>query len=238
MADELRLLTREGLSQFRSYLEALRADPKLEPPRRILSHPKSSSQLPDSFPLESRSFDTILNAVGYLHDVLETLDPAFLEWNEGIWSWLSLYYFDRVCPVNKQGNRFPGPDYRYILHSRDYRLYFLHVMAGPYMVYKLHGNRAPLLFCSPFPRMNKYYRELCCRQALITNTGVIEAANLLYFDEKKKVPKQGAAGTTRKPGTLFRFLDIVQQLDLNYDLHSMTGEEILSLFPSEFDQWR
>ncbi len=27
-------------------------------------------------------------------------------------------------------------------------------------------------------------------------------------------------------------------LDLTYDLHNMTGGEVLSLLPSEFDEWR
>jgi len=31
---------------------------------------------------------------------------------------------------------------------------------------------------------------------------------------------------------------VVQQLDLTHDLYSMTGEEVLSLLPSEFDEWR
>jgi hypothetical protein len=31
---------------------------------------------------------------------------------------------------------------------------------------------------------------------------------------------------------------VVQQLDLTYDLYSMTGEQILQLLPGEFDRWR
>jgi hypothetical protein len=40
------------------------------------------------------------------------------------------------------------------------------------------------------------------------------------------------------PGTLLRFIDIIQQLDLTYDLYSMSGEEILALLPPEFDKWK
>jgi len=40
------------------------------------------------------------------------------------------------------------------------------------------------------------------------------------------------------PGTLYRFIDVVQQLGLTYDLYSMTGDQILQLLPSEFDRWR
>jgi hypothetical protein len=40
------------------------------------------------------------------------------------------------------------------------------------------------------------------------------------------------------PGTLLRFINIIQQLDLTYDLYSLGGEEILALLPPEFDKWK
>jgi len=86
--------------------------------------------------------------------------------------------------------------------------------------------------------MGEAYRELSCRQDLLANKGVIEAANSLYYDEKKEQLKRGSAVKTAKAGSLRRFIDVVQQLDLTYDLHSMTGEQVLRLLPSEFDDWR
>ena len=41
-----------------------------------------------------------------------------------------------------------------------------------------------------------------------------------------------------KAGTVFRFIDVIQQLDLNYDLYSTTGVEVLQLLPAEFDKWK
>jgi len=87
-------------------------------------------------------------------------------------------------------------------------------------------------------KSSKYYEELSSRQGLITNRGVIEAANLLYFDTKQRKPKRGAAVTSKKPGTIMRFIDVIQQFDLTHDLYSMTGEEVLALLPSEFDEWK
>ena len=40
------------------------------------------------------------------------------------------------------------------------------------------------------------------------------------------------------PGTFYRFIGIIQQLDLNYDLYSMSGNEILDLLPPEFNKWK
>jgi hypothetical protein len=63
------------------------------------------------------------------------------------------------------------------------------------------------------------------------------AAATLYFDYKKNKPKFGAI-PKNKPGTLYRFIDVIQQLDLNYDLYSMSRDEILDLLPQEFNKWK
>ena len=65
----------------------------------------------------------------------------------------------------------------------------------------------------------------------------MEAVHHLYYNEKEDKPKPGAIAK-KKPGTVYRFIDIIQQIDLNYDLYSMTGEEILVLLPPEFDVWK
>lgn len=65
----------------------------------------------------------------------------------------------------------------------------------------------------------------------------MEAAYALYFDNTSQKPKRGSL-MKNSPGTLYRFIDVVQQLDLTYDLYSMTGDQILQLLPGEFDRWR
>ena len=39
------------------------------------------------------------------------------------------------------------------------------------------------------------------------------------------------------PGSLYRFVGVIQQLDVTYDLYSMSGTEIVSLLPAEFHHW-
>jgi hypothetical protein len=155
--------------------------------------------------------------------------------NIGLWSWLSLYYFDLVCPVNENGRRLPGQDYRHILDT-DFRRYYYHLLNGPYNIYKLHEEKIPLLLSGPLYRTSTFYLELASRQGFVTNKGVMEAANLLYYDFPQGRPKIAAA-SKKKPGTLLRFINVVQQLDLTHDLYSMNGEEVLNLLPAEFDEW-
>jgi hypothetical protein len=237
MGDLIRALSEEGISSFREYLANLREGSLASPPRELLSNPRSSVRLDFDVEVEEQTFATALDAAKYLYGVLGSLGYSRIDQDVGIWSWLSLRYFDQLCPVRKGGIRRPGHDSRFILVP-EFRYYYRHLLFGAYTAYKLHEERAPLLFYGPLSEMNKFRLELACRQGFITNRGVVEAASLLYYDPQRGAAKPGAAATTRKPGTLFRFIDVIQQLDLTYDLYSMTGEQVLDLLPSEFNGWR
>jgi hypothetical protein len=237
MGDLVRILNDEGIRKFRQYLADLRAGSTSSPPKDILADSWCSAKLPINIEIENQIFEARLGVAKYFSRILRPLGYSKLEQNVGLWTWLSLYYFDQVCPISKTGKRIPGLDYRYILDI-DFRFYYRHNLFGSYIVYLLHGEGAPLLLYNPLSQTNKFHLELACRQGFITNKGIIEAANSLYFDDNRAIPKRGAAVTSRKLGTLFRFIDVVQQLDLNFDLHSMTGKQVLDLLPPEFTEWK
>jgi len=94
-----------------------------------------------------------------------------------------------------------------------------------------------LLLCTKVHVENHFHHELASRQVFLSNPAIIKAARLLYYDEKKRKPKRGAQDPER-PGNLFRFVRVLQQLDLNYDLYGMDAHAILDLLPDEFDEWR
>ena len=237
MAYALRILNENGLQTFKLYLADLREASTGQPPWEILTDSEYSGRLRGELEVERRVFKDKLEMAKYLHEKFSTLPASQIESNIGLWSWLSLFYFDQVCPMNNSGKRIPGQDSRHILDP-EFRRYYRHLLYGPYNIYRLHGEWAPLLLYGPLDKTSKYYEELSSRQGFVTNQGVIEAANMLYFDSRLGRPKYGPGGITRKPGTLLRYIDVVQQLDLTYDLYNMQGEEVLSLLPSEFDEWR
>jgi len=239
MGNSVRVLTATGVDHFRSYLARLRRGDSCDLPLELLSGMKSSARLPGGAEIEFEPvvFQSKLDMVVYLSDRFRLVPQAQVDQSSGLWSWLSLYYFDQLCPLNKLGRRTPGQDYRFIL-DLDFRRWQRHLLFGPYQIYRLHGEKAPLLLYGPLHKTNQYFVELSARQAILTNRGVIEAANLLYFDPVAGKPRRGAGGTVRKGGNLIRFIDVVQQLDLTHDLYSMTGTEVLELLPPEFDRWR
>jgi hypothetical protein len=236
MGTPVRTLNEKGIQIFREYLAELRIGLMRRAPVELLEDPGYTAKMKGGLEVEKLTFHSKLDMVKYLFEKFQNLPSSQIDQNIGLWSWLSLYYFDQVCPANTAGKRDPGQDCRHIL-DLDFRRYYRHLLNGPYNIFRFHGERAPLLLSGPLNKPSKFYEELSSRQGFVTNKGVIEAANFLYYDPHRKGPKSGAGGITRKSGTLLRFIDVVQQLDLNYDLYSMTGAEVLALLPSEFDEW-
>ncbi|OPY04600.1 MAG: hypothetical protein A4E67_02318 [Syntrophaceae bacterium PtaB.Bin038] len=237
MTNRLRILNDRGIALYRDYLDALRAGSERKPPLELLDDPWCSARVPLDVTLEAKSFPSKLAAGKYLDEVLRLLPQSQIERQVGLWSWLTLFYFDEVCPVNRYGRRVTGPHYRYILDT-DFRRFHRHLLLGPWTAYRLHGDNAALLLYGPLHQTNRFFIELTARQALFTNRGVIDAATHLYYDPKTGRARRGAGSPERKPGTLMRFIDVVQQLDLTHDLFSMKGPEVAALLPEEFTPWR
>lgn len=236
---KIRKLTDNGIERFRDYLAELRQGSKTPPPAGLLENPECSTPFAGDPEVEPRTFGTRLDLAQYLDQVLDGIFNGGLPEDIHLWSWLSLYFFDQVCPVEENGLRKPGRDYRHILEP-GYPNGHRHLLAGAYLVYSIYGlgeKLSRLLLWTPLHLESKFHHQLAARQTLITNRGILEAADIMYFNASKNKPKKGALMEKNAPGTLLRFIDVIQQLDLTWDLYSMNGEQILALLPPEFDKW-
>jgi hypothetical protein len=228
------ILNEKGLKIFREFLNQLRVGEKPSAPLEILDDPEYSQSL-RNVEVDNRSFTSRLEAAEYLTNKLGGLTNV--NYNAGLWAWLALFYFDQVCPSNETGNRNVGEEARYIPGSVSWR-YYRHLLAGPFRIFQLHGQGSKLLLTGPLDELGDFTEQLASRQELITNRAILGAATDLYFDPQRERPKRGAASTRRKPGTLRRFVDLVQQLDLTYDLYLLDPNGLVKLLPPEFDRWR
>lgn len=234
MADSVRRLTDLGVDAFRAYLSKLRTGDTTPPPRRLLETPETSEPLAQEAAVEPRTFRDRMEAARYLDEVL--LNVANVLDDVGLWSWLSLYYFDQVAPERPDRTRQPGRDYRHIPEP-GYLQGHRHLLGGAVMVYRLHGENARLMLSTRPYEESKFHHEISARQAIVSNAGVVSAAGRLYLNARTHRPKRGAQQRTA-PGGFFRFIAVIQQLDVNYDLYSMTADGILSLLPAEFNRWK
>jgi hypothetical protein len=169
--------------------------------------------------VDDAEFPTAFSMAEYLSMRLLPLAPEEIEsvsgfGDLGLWSWLTVWFFDVVCPPKPDGTRAVGPDERYIPEVRtefSFHRYYRHRLAGPYRIYQQHGKHSFPLLHTPVHKHSGLYRAVEEQQDLMQTPGVIEAIGLLYFDAAAKRPKPGAIGSD-KAGSLRRFTEVVRQL--------------------------
>jgi len=240
MKCKLRFLNSTGVQQFREYIEKAYNQEQLNPPTSLLEDDNCTEAIIENIYVENIIFNNKRDMAKYLMDILSQLPPGKKEFNSGLWTWLALFYFDQICPLidnRRKVNKY----WHYILDVTsgrpNWKTYFRHMIASPYYVYCCHRDSACLILEEPVSKHGEYMEQLASRQEIITNKGIIKAADVLYFDSKSKKSKKGATGT--RPGNLRRLAqDIFWQLHLTYDLYSMSEDEIISLLPrGEFERW-
>lgn len=236
MALLVRALNSTGIENFRAYLARLRSGLAADTPRDLLEDPNYSAELPVEVEVTPRQFSSRFVLGRYLSDLLRPMRPEGIDSNVGLWAWMSLAFFSQVCPAGKDGTRKPGQDYRHI-PDFSYRYRHRHLLYGPYEVYRRHEGFSALLLSGPVNSESAIYHEITSRQDLIANKGVVEATLDLYLDRKRRAPKQGCQDAKAPPGSIRRFVRVLQQLDVNYDVYGMSGKDITALLPEEFDAW-
>jgi hypothetical protein len=224
-----------GILKFKCFLAAMRETGESETVLSdLLSDETYTSLIPNKIEIEPDTFLTKYEIAQYLHEKVSKISPEKRYRNIGMWTWLAVYYFDILCPADKNGTRKIGEDSRYILNSDEWDRIFRHLLAGPVMLFDLHKENSIILLYNPVDESGDFLAQLTGRSDFYRNRTIIETAKILYFDPVKKKPKRGAALKEHKPGTLRRFVDVLYQLDLTYDLYSMSSEELIRLLPPEF----
>src|SRR3989442_3897208 len=102
MKDLVRALNERGLVRFRAWLEAGAIGP---PPFDLLNAPDYSEPIPGSGEVEQRDFPNRYELALHILDALSGCDFNRLSFQQGLWAWLSLFYFDVLCPEESSGGR-------------------------------------------------------------------------------------------------------------------------------------
>ena len=230
-----RSLNRTGIERLRAFLAELRAGRAAAWPVELVDDPAFSHELPVDVAVELRAFADRLELARHLNERLKPLGREITDGDPGLWAWLALVWFDQLCRSGADGARRPGQDYRYVF---AFRWRYRHLLYGPYQIYRRHGELVRLLLAGPPHSESSVYHDIVSRHDLIANKGVLEAASMLYLDPRRGRPKPGAQRSVQHSGSLRRFVRILQQLDLTYDIYGLSGEQVLGLLPAEFDGWR
>jgi len=229
----------DGVKAFADYRARLALEPTLPPPVELLEDPALTELVPGDAEVAPRSFANRLEAGEFLNKLIDTAGINLPERDQGLWTWLTLFYFDEVCPADAHGKRIPGEEARLVALVDNFQRFYRHLLLGPFLIVRAHRDspqRAIVLLCSPLWKPGEIVAQLAARKELVTNRAVAEAATQLYYDPAKGSFKRGAGSSAR--GAPRRLADLLNQLDLTWYLYGLSAAELLRLLPKEFDRFR
>lgn len=232
-------LTAEGINRFGEYLDLLENEPARLLPTNLLDDSACSEIFGKATEIQKREFASRYTAAEYLNDILNQTGVADVESHIGLWAWLTLFYFDELCPANKSGERELRERSAYIPEPRNFQRYYRHLLLGPFRIFRAHRDspqRAMALLCKPLPIIDDIVAQLASRQEFVSNPSIVELATQLYFDPAKRTTKRGAGG--KGGGSPRRLADILWQFDVTWDLYGMSIKEFWSVLPKEFEKFR
>lgn len=231
-----RKLNDDGVLKFERFIEDLRAGAKQNTPHFLLTDYRTSEPLEEPVGLDSGEFKTRYDLGVHLVKGLSSVDTQPLIGDVGFWSGLALYWFDNLCPAKADGSRNPSKSYNYIL-SQDYKHRPRHSVFTTWQLVEKYGKDSWFLLSKELHVRGELIEQLMARQYFLSCDGLMRAASQLYFDSDRQTFKRGASGRT-SPGCVYRYVNWLKQIEVNYDLFSMSADDFLSLMPTEFDRFK
>ncbi|MCU0770483.1 MAG: hypothetical protein MUE94_01765 [Verrucomicrobia bacterium] len=227
------------MTAFANYRGRLALEPALPPPVELLEDPALTEELPGEVEVLPRVFTNRLDAGLFFNDLVDRAAINLPERDQGLWAWLTLFYFDQVCPADGNGRRDPKDEARLLPILDNHQRFYRHLLVGPFLIVRAHRDlpkRAIAMLCNPLWKPGEIAEQLASRKELVTNRAVAEAATELYYDPTKDSFKRGAGSDVR--GAARRLATLLNQLDLTWYLYGLSAAELLQLLPKEFDRFR
>lgn len=235
----VRVMKEEGERQFMEFINQVKLIPSY--PKPDLNDSQYSEEFQPRVEVNEREvFQSKLQLAEYLDECFGRagLKREDIIANNGLWTWLAYLWFDSLAPVNPATGKRPIREMAKYMCSSDYRDYYRHFIAGPYMIYSLHGKKNSRVFLySPIYEHNDFIEQIASRQFIIAHRNLIETFSKLYLDNNSGTPKRGAQSRS-SAGNIRRFVKIIQQFELTFDLYDMEPQQIIDLLPAEFYEWK
>lgn len=249
-----RILNDEGVRKFRAFLDdgAVVGKPA---PIDLLIQQETSEKFSETLDLDQNIVFSSKLELG------RHIDNAFAEAglrrqavvrNRNLWASIVLYWFNQFCPIEDNGKRkvshqphFSEPYQKYIPqivteHGSE-GLYYRHLALAPYRIFernKLSANNGKCILAGPIHIFGRDIEAVSGRVEVFSNSELIEAIHMLYWDETRGKLRPGYSTETR-PGNIHRLLaDVRNQRKKTQDWYSMTARQIVKSLPGEFDGWK
>ncbi|MDR2706435.1 MAG: hypothetical protein LBC02_11710, partial [Planctomycetaceae bacterium] len=223
---------KQGIEAFRNELQRCRENITLRPDVSLLEN-KTLTEIIADVDLQPQIFQTKGEAGLFLREVFQQcgLTNNELMSDTGLWSWLSLFYFDSVCPKDKKIES----NYRYIFEAGNYRRYYRHNLFVSWQIMNVAGeNNHRLLSDTEVSVIGKLVQLVMERLYLLRIPCFFEVLDKVYYNPKTRKAYSSCVNSS-KPGNICnRFPTVIQQLSLTYDMPSLTADKLIELLGDEF----
>lgn len=236
---KLRRFNQAGIERFGEYRKQLLLNPTATPPFELLED-SSLTEIVADVNVTPQKFPKRYHAGVYLNDLIASAGLGLPEKDAGLWTWLTLFFFDDVCPAApSSGEREPRAEERLVPKIGNHQKFYRHLLLGPYLIVRAHRDdpeRAIALLHNPLWQPGEIPAQLAARKEMVTNPAVVGAAKKLYYDSVNDELKQGAGSSVK--GAPRRLAVVLKQFDLTYYLYGLSADELIALLPKEFDRFR
>jgi hypothetical protein len=183
----------------------------------------------------SRKFELgahILAALG--NEWEDALDDA------GLLAWLSLA-FHQSTMTNAAGKPYLGQPSRHLIATDNQWTSYTHShrhLVRSAVFFTGHFGSVAQVFLAGHPsEHSKIEEQIGSRktEGLPFSLSIAEALFALYMDATTGKIRRGAA--SNRAGAIERFVRVIRQLDLTFDVHAQSGDELVALLPKEFSRF-
>ncbi|NLS93916.1 MAG: hypothetical protein GXX96_17275 [Planctomycetaceae bacterium] len=223
-----------GIEAFRSFLAECRSTPNKPVPAELLEDDAHTLRIEPPIAVGSKHFVERGDAAEYLRETLSPLPDHEVAGNAGLWTWLTLFFFDQVCPDYGAG-RIVKNDYHYIFEPKNPRHFYRHLLYIAWKVRVASPVHNRLFLRTPLSSLDKVTTEVTKRLYLTRIPCIYEVLDRLYWDDNRGRPKVGIVSPKTVPGDLARRLPSrIRQLEKTYDLYSLNADQMIELLGDEF----
>jgi hypothetical protein len=231
----LRRFNTAGIQAFEDFLATCREQPDTPLPLSLLEDEACTEAVTPTIEVEPMPFLVRSEAAHYFSGKLSALPEEEVRLDAGLWTWLSLFYFDQVCPP-VDGKRTVKNSYYYVYQPMNARHFYRHLIFIGWSVQQLAPTYSRLFLMQPLSSLDKFTTEIMKRLFLTRVPCMFEVLDKLYWDENRERPRRGLVGSSKvAPGDVTHRLPVrIRQLERTYDLQSLNAEQLIELLGREF----
>jgi len=230
---KLRRFNALGLQKFADYVRAGKR--QAAPPPRELLEDATCTELFHDADLDEQIFESKFDMGLAVCAAVGTDGAKMLLAEHDVWPWLSLFYSESTMPVRK-GEYFVGDAQRHLLGDKtawsQYNHHHRHLVRGAVQAVAQFGQKARVLLGTPAEH-SKLEEQLMSRKVgsgYAYSTSLMDVVNRLYWDGPNQKTKRGAKSTGK--GSVVRLVQVLQQLDVTYDVASIDADRLFALLPA------